>query len=457
MHPSHSSAALNQRATEFRLHGPLTLIHDGMSIEVPLGGPRELLTLLLLERHRGRSRVDINAAHDALPARTARRRIARPWLEPIRETLNGLLDGTGLKVIKVRTGFVLEGADCRSDLDGLITGLRSAETASSLAEVFEIVDRAVDLGPGAPLEGLDGAYFLPLHLGFSRAWRAAAIGWVWAASAVELSSPGTRYRVLFSGKARGLEASMPVLKKTIHELLKTRAQSDVLPAVQAVLRGVVDDSERHVSEASAEAIRGARRAGSRNRTPRTLAPVQRQLSIEVSVYLGEGGGHGEVESALTQLLAEVDMETYDHEPPVVGSWYRRFWARTRVGTAHLSAEQIAAEVERKIRIEVFDKAQASIDNQQATGAAALIAALQGETHACIRVGSLLVLKVDGRILVNTLTQYQLAWLERNQMLLRDPAGLLSELEKLAENPAEAREGELPAADMASIEMDSTKF
>lgn len=43
----------------------------------------------------------------------------------------------------------------------------------------------------------------------------------------------------------------------------------------------------------------------------------------------------------------------------------------------------------KVRIEVFDKAQAVIDNQQATGAAALIAALQGEEHACIRVGSLL--------------------------------------------------------------------
>lgn len=151
----------------------------------------------------------------------------------------------------------------------------------------------------------------------------------------------------------------------------------------------------------------------------------------MSIYLGHGQRASDVEAALDQFLEEADLETFGQETPIVGSWYRRLWARTNRWTGHLDADQVAAELERKLRIEVFDKAQATIDNQQATGAAALIAALQGEERACIRVGSILVLKVDGHILVNNLTQYQLAWLERNQLLLRDPEGLLKGLGAIA--------------------------
>lgn len=99
---------------------------------------------------------------------------------------------------------------------------------------------------------------------------------------------------------------------------------------------------------------------------------------------------------------------------------------------HLTTEQLAIEIERKLRIELFDKEQAVIDNQEATGAAALIAALSGEDRACIRVGSLLVIKLDGHIFANNLTQYQLCWLERNQTLLREPERLLKSLDALPE-------------------------
>nr|BFF24994.1 hypothetical protein GCM10025732_29590 [Glycomyces mayteni] len=157
--------------------------------------------------------------------------------------------------------------------------------------------------------------------------------------------------------------------------------------------------------------------------------------LPVAIFLGDGTAALATQAALEQLLDETGVDVFHREPPVQGSWFRKLWARGRAETAHLTAEQIAAELERKIRIEVFDKAQAQIDHQQATGAAALIASLQGEERACIQVGSLLVIKANGAIVAKNLTQYQLAWLERNQTLLRDPEGLVKGLETLSSQSA----------------------
>jgi pSer/pThr/pTyr-binding forkhead associated (FHA) protein len=153
-------------------------------------------------------------------------------------------------------------------------------------------------------------------------------------------------------------------------------------------------------------------------------------AIPVSIFLGNGQNHEAVETALAKLLSESGLEPFGHEPPIIGSWFRKLLARVRQETAHLSMDQISDELERKLRIEVFEKAQAVIDNQQATGAAALIASLQGEQRACVRVGSILVLKIDGYVLVNNLTQRQLALLEREPNLLRDPEGVLKGLDEL---------------------------
>jgi hypothetical protein len=173
-----------------------------------------------------------------------------------------------------------------------------------------------------------------------------------------------------------------------------------------------------------------------------LHDVQRRLlrltGEPVSIWLGDGAAHEAVELALSQLLDEMGLEIADPEPPQSGSWYRRSSARVRDATRHLTPEQIAAEIERKLRIELFDKAQAMIDNQEASGAAALITSLASEEKACIRVGSILLIKVDGQLTVTNLTQYQLAWLERNQTLLLDPVTLLQELAKLAGRTKEDR-------------------
>lgn len=129
-------------------------------------------------------------------------------------------------------------------------------------------------------------------------------------------------------------------------------------------------------------------------------------------------------------LSNHGYTAFGRQPPVIGSWFRTFWARAKKETAHLTPGRLSAEAERKVRIEVFDKDQAAIDNLVATGMAALITALQGETDACVRAGAILVLKVDGRLYSTTLFQYQLAWLERNQVLLQDPEGLLKGLDAL---------------------------
>jgi uncharacterized protein YjbI with pentapeptide repeats len=166
-----------------------------------------------------------------------------------------------------------------------------------------------------------------------------------------------------------------------------------------------------------------------------LAIDQRETMVSqtpVNVWLGIGNNHEAVEAALSVFLEEVGLEITVRGEPEIGSWFRSSIARLRRDLGHLSPAQVAAEAERKLRIEVFDKQQAAIDNQKATGAAALITSLQSESEACIQMGSILLLKSNNRVVCRNLSQLEMAWLDRNPTLLRDPISILEKLEELAQ-------------------------
>lgn len=449
-----ADAPAQQRTTEFRLFGPDILIRNGKSIDLPTGGPRELLALLLLEPGRRISERDYREA--------IRTRRYRSVLFSSAELIRNALTDTGIS-IKIIGNRYKAGEDliCRIDGEPLVVDLYQcgphildALGTDNATEILDEIAAAWKIMEHSPLVGLGGAHFIKWRRFFAEARRDVFD----LADSLIRQDPQATCRSIFDrvNDDRGLQLeqhaihqpaksniqdpqhSIPGLKLRFLKAMEGNPIGRIwglpLPDSKGGSERAQDIHSAMVESSNGERVIAAARWWSlQQRTMRFFRQSQDTSAIAVSIYLSDGQAHQAVEEALELLLAETSLESYGHEEPVIGSWYRRFWVKAREETAHLNAAQIAAEVERKIRMEVFDKAQAVIDNQQATGAAALISAIQGEERACIRVGSILVIKVDGLVLVNNLTQMQLSWLERNQMLLRDPEALLKGLEALPDS------------------------
>jgi hypothetical protein len=96
----------------------------------------------------------------------------------------------------------------------------------------------------------------------------------------------------------------------------------------------------------------------------------------VSVYADPDDGTG-LKDAVTALLREFGLATVVEEPPVHGSWFQRFWARSREIAESESVRERLAKAEEAIQLEHLGKRRAEIDKAKAESAAALLDAIKG--------------------------------------------------------------------------------
>lgn len=166
-------------------------------------------------------------------------------------------------------------------------------------------------------------------------------------------------------------------------------------------------------------------------TPRTSEPLPNRAvrrSVPVTIYLADGDEHQAVQQALVDLLNEYDFDVVDSLPPVRGSWYRAFVARTKDAVTSPGLKERARKVERGVELHLLQKQQAEIDSMQGDTVANLLTALAGTSDALIQIGSVLLVKVGGVPAVRNLTQQELIHLERNPQLLKTPHAILEALQ-----------------------------
>jgi hypothetical protein len=149
--------------------------------------------------------------------------------------------------------------------------------------------------------------------------------------------------------------------------------------------------------------------------------------IEVVVYIAEAQDASEVEAATLALTDASGFVLADEFPPVRRSFWRRFTARTRELASRPEVETRLRELERAVQIQGIDLPQAQVDALQASAAAQLIESLNGQSQAAIKIGSILVLKLDDQLIVTTLTPGEMLQLSREPTLLSAPQTLLASL------------------------------
>lgn len=164
------------------------------------------------------------------------------------------------------------------------------------------------------------------------------------------------------------------------------------------------------------------------------APTLR--TVQVSVYLSAPSDDEVVatEQALSAFCNSLSFDLISAHEPEIGSWFRRLLWRTRDAA---SSDQVVARLrraERALELLTLEKPQADADNPRLTGAAELLTAI-GDNDAVVQIGSVLLVMANnasGRstVVVRTLTQSELHFLDHNQSLLKNPGDIL---EALAQN------------------------
>jgi hypothetical protein len=166
------------------------------------------------------------------------------------------------------------------------------------------------------------------------------------------------------------------------------------------------------------------------------APDPRQATIRVQIYLEDASPGPAAEEALRDVLLAVGVVDFDESPVVVGSWYRSL-----TGLLKRAADSdAAAEARRAVEIQVLDRFQAGIDGVTGDAVAKLITALDQTNGAVIQVGSVLLVKANGTIIVRQLTSREMTHWQHNPALFKDPSAALTELQRAIQHePTEIQE------------------
>lgn len=161
----------------------------------------------------------------------------------------------------------------------------------------------------------------------------------------------------------------------------------------------------------------------RGRCLRTLREVLDSLTFPVSIYLSDESGHERVESAVEEFLRSDGSSIVFREDPVLGSWFRRMRASagSRVG------QEVKTSAVHALESRLVLAQDASVTATMMQNLGPVLASLQATKDAVIRIGALLIVKVDWTVAVHQLTASQQLVLDHQPTLLTSPRDILDAL------------------------------
>ena len=151
-------------------------------------------------------------------------------------------------------------------------------------------------------------------------------------------------------------------------------------------------------------------------------PPDKISDFTVSIYLSDKKIHQQVQAAVEEVLKRVRLSIYHREIPLAGSWFRRMYARLPEDATDPSPSRQGGT----------PPYQAMAD-QEATLMAnlgPLIASLASTRDAVVRLGPVLIVKVNGLLSVNQLTPAQQELLYQRPDLTAAPDEILIALKLL---------------------------
>lgn len=160
---------------------------------------------------------------------------------------------------------------------------------------------------------------------------------------------------------------------------------------------------------------------------RPMSERAKSSMLPVTIYLSNEGIHEQVEAAVEQLLTDAGLRIESRDDPILESWFRRMYVtvkeklRTPAGREAVLVAAHAAET----RLVLAPDADVTAKLLQGVGP--VIKSLESTEDAVVRLGNVLIVKVDGVVAVSQLTPAQQFLLNHRPDLACSPQKILAAL------------------------------
>lgn len=211
----------------------------------------------------------------------------------------------------------------------------------------------------------------------------------------------------------------------------------------AIDRSQIDDQVRSALQWLKDSInRVMLPAGESDRPVRTLitelAPGG-SSTIPITIYLSDETIHEQVEAAVEDLLNSTGLRIDSRDAPVLGSWFRRMRANLRNAARSPIGREVAIMAAHTVESRTVLAQDAAVTAKMLENLGPVIAALQPTKDAAIRVGALLIVKVDWVVTVHQLTAAQQLELDHRPQLAASPHEITAALELISAHPNQPAE------------------
>jgi hypothetical protein len=157
------------------------------------------------------------------------------------------------------------------------------------------------------------------------------------------------------------------------------------------------------------------------------AGTDRLRGVSGAVWVSGDSGL-EVRNALIGLFDDLDIGDVDLGPEIRGSWFQRFNGRLRAFMMQPDMVKITDEAKQRLDIELIEFRRAQLDALRVDTAAKLLASLDTHQEAVAMMGTLVVVKFGGQVVIRIVDALTAARIEGNNRLLSNPRAVLQILD-----------------------------
>jgi DNA-binding SARP family transcriptional activator len=402
-----TEADTGQDGLRFYLLGPLEVRAGGRPVPLGSSGMRGVLALLLLEPNRTVPLdriVDVLWAHE--PPATARR-VVHGYVSRLRRRLGEVDDSGNVRIETVPPGYRLTLDESLIDVT-IVRNLLAEATVLPASQRPSRLRAALDVWRGREFADLGGGFLAPqlseLRLAVLEAW-------------FDTELEHGRHDEIIGELAR-LVDEYPLRERLVAQLVLARyrsgQESAALATYQRFAQHLADDLGIEPGPGLLELYQRILRADP------TLWAAEHP-TFPVSIYLSDEAGHEQVEAAVVAVLEVAGAPVVQRDDAIIGSWFRRL--RADPGVRELGAMAAHAA---DARLVLAQDAQITATMLQHLGP--LITSLQTTKDAVVRLGAVLVVKLDDQLVVHQLTARQQLRLDHQPHLALSPRDILAVLE-----------------------------
>jgi hypothetical protein len=177
----------------------------------------------------------------------------------------------------------------------------------------------------------------------------------------------------------------------------------------------------------------------------TRSQPPEMVPLPVTIYLSDEDACHEVEGAVEDLLETAGLAVLDREDPVVGSWFRRMWATVSRAAQSQVVRESALTAAHVADTRLILAQDATITATMMQNVGPVLASLQPTKDAVVRLGAVLIVKVDWEVRVIQLTAAQQAVLDHRPQLATSPRDVIGAIGLLASSEGRAAAEPAPQA------------